>query len=322
MFAIFYGRGFAETSRIHAQIDVAMRDHLHEFNNGKNMNALGVFLKIALHANESGWAWPSREEIKSKTGLSTEHALSAALKHLRNMTIDGQRVFAHYRVQEQGRWGRSAYLIFPDLPHGEPPFPHMVLYSLQPVQPHEGDPHVGEPHAGDPQHKEEPKKEYKHSEIPNAKAKSLPEISYVDIDDEFEDRPQVSELSAFIGQQMHSPVSAGNQKKLAMTYTEFRKTGKVVHASPDHLWNTGNRVYRDFIDSRIEFWKGQPGSPAQRRNKLVNQICNYLHTYGWLRYSMVAHQTSGDIYRGDETEHRNVEPTPQEFIDKLQRTKL
>jgi len=161
MIGIFHGRGIANAARVHAQIDVDLRRHLHEFNNGRNLNALGVFLCVALHASEQGWAWPGRSLIKKETGIGTEHALTGALAHLRQVVIDGNRVFSHYRVQnpETKRWGRSAYLIFPDLPHEAGPFDDLVEYN--PLDPIVGnrqvdDPHVGYPLAGDQQQEAEP----------------------------------------------------------------------------------------------------------------------------------------------------------------------
>ena len=117
MIGIFSGRGIADRARAHAQIDVDFRAHVHLFNNGRNLNPLGVFLCVALHANEYGWAWPSRDTLMRETGISTQEAMTAALAHLRQLRIEDQRVFAHYReIGEDGRYGRSAYLIFPDLP--------------------------------------------------------------------------------------------------------------------------------------------------------------------------------------------------------------
>lgn len=117
MIGIFQGRGIADRARAHAQIDVDFRSHVHLFNNGRNLNPLGVFLCVALHANEYGWAWPSRDTLMRETGISTQEAMTSALAHLRQLRIEDQRVFAHYReMGEDGRYGRSAYLIFPDLP--------------------------------------------------------------------------------------------------------------------------------------------------------------------------------------------------------------
>lgn len=151
MIGIFQGRGIADRARVHAQIDVDMREHLHAFNNGKNLNALAVFMDIALHANEGGWAWPGRAKMKKHTGIKTEAALTSALRWLRGVKINGQRIFAHYRQRVKGKWGRSAYLIFPDLIHPDPPYPDMYEYD-----PTHDDPLVDDPLTDDQSHEAEP----------------------------------------------------------------------------------------------------------------------------------------------------------------------
>lgn len=133
MFGIFNGRGIAGSARVFAQIDVDFRAHVHLFNNGRNLNPLGVFLCVALHANEYGWAWPSRDTLIRETGISTQEAMTSALAHLRQLRIEGQRVFAHYReIGEDGRYGRSAYLIFPDLPSDRTPEQFTNLHEYDP----------------------------------------------------------------------------------------------------------------------------------------------------------------------------------------------
>jgi hypothetical protein len=132
--SIFHGRGITK-SGVYAQVGVDMRKHLHVFRGKRNSDPFVVFMCIALHANEHGWAWPSRELIREETGISTEHALTNALAALREITIEGQRVFAHYRAKEEnGQWGRSAYLIFPDVECGPAPFEN--LHEYDPSKPH------------------------------------------------------------------------------------------------------------------------------------------------------------------------------------------
>lgn len=163
MIGIFGGRGI-HTETLYAQVSVAMRSKIHLFSNGKNINAFGVFMCIALHANKDGWSWPSRDTIMQETGISTTHAIADAVSLLRDLTIDGQRIMGHYRVREaNGRWGKSAFLIFPDIPSdGRPPFDGLQLYAPQkcadtgsPPEEIEDDqpcadyPHVGQPHVVD-----------------------------------------------------------------------------------------------------------------------------------------------------------------------------
>lgn len=124
MIGIFYGRGLLrEDDAVHIQIAVQFRDHIHEFSNGRNQNALAVFLAIALHANEGGWAWPGRALLRRETGIRTEWAITKALEHLRAMRIEGKRVLAHYRELDPDthRYGRSAYLLWPDDSPGDRP---------------------------------------------------------------------------------------------------------------------------------------------------------------------------------------------------------
>lgn len=178
MIGIFQGRGIADRARVHAQIDVDFREHIRVFNNGKNLNPLGVFLCIALHAGEGGWAWPGRELLKKETGISTESALTSALAHLRSTRLGEQRAFAHFRVldPDKKRWGRSAYLIFPDLPAGPPPFAHLVEFTNK-SDPIYDDPTLGHPTLGDHTLEEEPSEvePYKVTPTPSARV-TEPEV--------------------------------------------------------------------------------------------------------------------------------------------------
>ena len=127
MLTIFQGRHLALdgiTDAIYVTLAVEMRQHIHEFHNGQNLNPLGVFLKIGLHTDAHGWSWPSRKSLMQATGIKTSGAISASLYHLRKMRIDGHRVLAMYRERDPNsqRWGRTAYRIFPDADYGEQHF--------------------------------------------------------------------------------------------------------------------------------------------------------------------------------------------------------
>jgi hypothetical protein len=81
MITIFHGRKLAlhgTEEVIYAEVAVALRDQIHHFNTGKSCNAFAVFMKIALHTDEYGWAFPSNRSISAGTGISTAHALAAA----------------------------------------------------------------------------------------------------------------------------------------------------------------------------------------------------------------------------------------------------
>lgn len=176
MLEIYQGRGLLDTDKlVFAKIDVALRGHLHEFNTGKNTNPFAVFMAIALHTNEDGWAWPSRDLLKQETGIKSEAAITSALRHLRKMRIGGQRVFAHYRVHEKsGVWGATAYLIFPDAEHGKPPFDSMAEYTTEKQQPPNAKPLVEKPPIESLSLQEEPSSKVEPSKAEERGAPSAP----------------------------------------------------------------------------------------------------------------------------------------------------
>jgi len=118
MITIFDGRKISldgTQDEIYATVSVALRDRLHEFNTGKNLNPFAIFMKIALHMDRDGWAFPGRESMKKSTGLSSDAAISSALKHLGKMRVDGHRVLAIYRTKNsEGQWSQTLYRVFPD----------------------------------------------------------------------------------------------------------------------------------------------------------------------------------------------------------------
>lgn len=126
MIEIFLGRG----NNVFAKIDSRMRDRFYVFNNGKNCNSLAVFLYIALRADEDGWSYASYDDISQATGINTRQAITDALSHLCSVLIDGNRIFEHYKIDsDNGKDGRSVYLIFPDLPHRDCPFGKIKLFT-------------------------------------------------------------------------------------------------------------------------------------------------------------------------------------------------
>jgi hypothetical protein len=162
--SIFNGRNLSAdgaTDDVYVKVSVAMREHLHEFNTGKNLNPLGVFLAIALHADAWGWCWPSRRLLKKETGVTTDNAMSSALAHLRAMRIGGARTLAMYRERdpETQQWGYTCYRIFPDawgaleadpLEHAPAHLQHLTLYDLRAAS-SESDPVTDIPYVGSPQ---------------------------------------------------------------------------------------------------------------------------------------------------------------------------
>ena len=118
MITIFRGRKLSlhgSEEVIYAEVAVALRDQIHHFNTGKSCNPFAVFMKIALHTDENGWAFPGNRSISASTGISTAHALASARTHLQNVRIDDHRVLEVYRERRpDGTFGRHLYRIFPD----------------------------------------------------------------------------------------------------------------------------------------------------------------------------------------------------------------
>ena len=116
MITIFNGRrrtvGAAANS-VYAQVDVSLRENLHLFNNGKNLNSLAVFLALALHANEQGFAWPSFDLLMKETGIARKETLRAALQQLLEVWIDGSPVIRIYVREENRQHKGYMYHIFP-----------------------------------------------------------------------------------------------------------------------------------------------------------------------------------------------------------------
>lgn len=156
---IFHGRG--DKAEVFAQISVNFRNNIHAFNNGKNLNAFAIFMAIALHADQEGWAFPSRELLMKETGLRSFNTIASALRFLSKVRINGQRVLQVYRTRgyETKQWGHNMYLIFPDLPHQ--PHDLAIITELIPENYDEDEDEVDEsieeqpeavfdPHSNDP----------------------------------------------------------------------------------------------------------------------------------------------------------------------------
>jgi hypothetical protein len=91
------------------QVSVKMRRYLHCFKGAK----LAVFLCIALHIDEGGWAEPDVDLIKQETGYNKD-TICTALSELCDLKIKGERVLLRDRGRgKKGRFGSNRYLIFP-----------------------------------------------------------------------------------------------------------------------------------------------------------------------------------------------------------------
>lgn len=114
MIRIFNGRGrglgTAARDEVFLQVTVDLREHLHLFKGAR----LAVFMAIALHSNEDGWAWPSRKRLAQETGYN-EQTVSDAITALCDIEIGGERVLivAQPRGDKAGTFGNNRYLIFP-----------------------------------------------------------------------------------------------------------------------------------------------------------------------------------------------------------------
>jgi hypothetical protein len=98
-------------------------------------------------------------------------------------------------------------------------------------------------------------------------------------------RPPLSSLTSWIYQFMNSWVPKGQQRQLAMGYTEHLAGGDIrKHPSPDALWEQ-EPLYPQYVEERAQYWRSRSGTPAQRRAKLINQLGAYRgNPYAWLEW--------------------------------------
>lgn len=113
MISIFNGRkrSLGDThAEVFAQLSVEFRQHLYLFKGAR----LHVFLCVALHADDKGWAYPTIEAcIRRETGYNRE-TIILALNELCQLTIEGHRVLLAYQpINPDGTFQPNQYLIFP-----------------------------------------------------------------------------------------------------------------------------------------------------------------------------------------------------------------
>lgn len=113
MIGIFNGRMRTlggEKPEIYIKVSVDFcRRHLRHFKGAK----LHVFLAIASHINEEGWAWPSYKLLQQETGYE-RNTIAKALTELCETVIDGKRVLLrHQPTAHHGHFDSNRYLIFP-----------------------------------------------------------------------------------------------------------------------------------------------------------------------------------------------------------------
>ena len=139
MITIFNGRSRAignSKESVFIQVDALMREYFYVFKNGHDINAAGVFMVVALHADINGWAWPSTTLLCKETGLSTTDAVLRCIQHLRTVEINNEPILHHYRTKQAGgQWGRSYYHVFPTAGGGENrPTANLVLWNPPPAK--------------------------------------------------------------------------------------------------------------------------------------------------------------------------------------------
>jgi len=114
MISIFNGRKRTlggETRDIYIQVNVDIRDHLHLFKGA----LLNVFMAIALHADEEGWAFPDYSLLAKETGYG-EDTIRRALADLCDLRIEGHRVLLRYQPKRgDGTFSSNHYLLFPSV---------------------------------------------------------------------------------------------------------------------------------------------------------------------------------------------------------------
>jgi hypothetical protein len=113
LISIFNGRsrslGTGSQADIYLQVSVKLRKHLHKFKGAK----FGVFMAIALHIDENGWAKPDVDLINRETGYNRT-TIFQALNDLCKVTIGENRVLLRANTRGgSGRFENNQYLVFP-----------------------------------------------------------------------------------------------------------------------------------------------------------------------------------------------------------------
>jgi hypothetical protein len=152
MISIFNGRsrslGEGATSHVYMQVSVEFRDHLDQFRGAE----LFVFLAIALHSNEAGWAWPSYEYLAEETGYGRD-TVARALSSLCKLDIDGKRILLRVRFRDDlGVLGPNHYLLFPSQQELQQYDGHILPLSerMGIIEPRMGFPDVAKPYLVEP----------------------------------------------------------------------------------------------------------------------------------------------------------------------------
>ena len=318
MITIFRGRKLSLQGAeevIYAEVAVALRDQIHHFNTGKSCNPFAVFMKIAVHTDENGWAFPGNRSISASTGISTAHALASARTHLQNVRIDGHRVLEVYRERRpDGTFGRHLYRIFPDawddgMEHIPAGFDAASLTPLlmdpaddaeaqQPDvdNPHVDDPHAEEPHADHPQHKKNRSmKEHQDTRSGSAGSdstatgensgkshvKGQPPAGKGGMKTEGAFTP--CDLAMFIEAHSKHRFQQGGQHDRLLRVVQDRDRQRPA-PNDFYLDEMQGEAFRAWVLTKIEWAEGETGRRKPLRS-LVSAICNYAQPqFGWFAF--------------------------------------
>jgi hypothetical protein len=304
MITIFRGRKLSLQGAeevIYAEVAVALRDQIHHFNTGKSCNPFAVFMKVALHTDEHGWAFPRNGSISASTGISTAHALAAARAHLQNVRIDGHRVLEVYRERRpDGTFGRHLYRIFPDawtdgLDNVPATFDAEALALL--VTDEGGDSRDKQPDVDNPQHKKNHlSKDHQDPRSGSAGIDSTAtgetlgeshvegQLPVEEGGTKTEGAFEPCDLAQFIETHSKYRFKQGGQHQRLLRIVPDRDR---QHPAPNDLYldKTQGEAFKAWVLTKIEWAEGET-----RRRKplksLVSAICNYAQPqFGWFAFS-------------------------------------
>ena len=313
MITIFRGRKLSLRGAedvIYAEVAVALRDQIHYFNTGKSCNPFAVFMKIALHTDEYGWAFPSKAEISRKTGVTSKDAIAHSIRHLAEMRIEGHRILQVWRERTlDGRFGRSLYRIFPDawsdgLAHIPESFSAESLsrvvndHDLKAPHPDYPDPVEPDPEEPDPEDWDHKKNQSmkEHQDARSGSAGTDPATTGQTSNAPLvEGQPPAEEQ----GTKAHAAFEPCGLARFIDAHSEYRfKPGgqhdrllRVVpdrdrqHPAPNDLYLDGERgdAFKAWVLTKIE-WAEEEGRRKPLKS-LVSAICNYTQPqFGWLAF--------------------------------------
>jgi hypothetical protein len=314
MITIFRGRKLSLQGTeevIYAEVAVALRDQIHYFNTGKSCNPFAVFMKVALHTDEYGWAFPSKAEISRKTGVTSKDAITNSIRHLKNMRIEGHRILEVWRERmPDGRFGRSLYRIFPDawsdgLAHIPESFsaerltPVVNDNDLKAPDPDYPDPVEPDPEEPDPEDRDHKKNHsIKDHQDPRSGSAGLDPTTTGQSSDEplVKSQPPAEEgstraasaftpcdLAAFIEVRSKYRFKPGGQHDRLLRIVPDRDR---QHPAPNDLYLDATRTeaFKAWVLTKIEWAEGEEGRRKPLKS-LVSAICNYAQPqFGWFAF--------------------------------------